>query len=63
MQPLFKAKKLGPRVWLMGFITKVSFLAMTGTLLDEDQPECDGSDGSTAFHAGALAAGRAEVGC
>lgn len=41
MQSLFKAKKWGPRIWLMAFTTEVSFLAMMGAILDEDQPECD----------------------
>lgn len=46
----------------MVFTTSVSFLAMMGTLLGEEQPECDPSGHFKVFHRGALAAGRAEVG-
>lgn len=46
----------------MVFTTSMGFLAMMGTLLGEDQPECDRSGHFKVFHRGALAAGRADVG-
>lgn len=60
-QPLFKAKKLGLWVWLVVFTTKVSFLAMTGTLLGEDQHEYDHYDHFKMFYMHGLTAARVEV--